>query len=216
MKTLPQRLYALAAITTLSLGGGGQAALAQGQGAASGTTKVSIAKGQADKTTTPKLLEDEEIILQLGEQRVFDLKGVTRLSIENPDLVNQQTARERPGMMTVFGLQVGITTLTVTGKQEPIIRYTRVYAPTPESVLQEASAAGALRINDECLKGRRLGTRQLRLVLDPKGRVTTAQIDEREGIDEARYKCLTHAARQWRFNTKDSVLYTVGLIRVEL
>lgn len=215
MKTPPQRLYALAVITTLSLGGG-QAALAQGQGAASGTTKVSIAKGQADKTATPKLLEDEEIILQLGEQRVFDLRGVLKLNIETPEMVNQKMASQDAQQMTLLGLQVGMTTLTVTGKQEPIIRYTRVYAPTPESVLQEASATGALRINDECLKGRRLGARQLRLVLDPKGRVTTAQIDDREGIDEARYKCLTQAARQWRFNTKDSLLYTVGLLRVEL
>jgi len=79
-----------------------------------------------------------------------------------------------------------------------------------------ASATGALRINDECIKGRRFGARQLRLVIDPKGRVTTAQLDDREGIDVASYKCLTRAARQWRFNTKDSLLYTVGLIRVEL
>lgn len=215
MKSLPQKLYALAAITTLSVGFG-QAALAQGQGATQGTTKVNIAKGQASKTTTPKLLEDEEIILQLGERRVFDIKGALKLSIETPEMVNQQMASKDAEQMTLLGLQVGLTTLTVTGKQGPIIRYTRVYAPTPESVLQEASETGALRINNECLKGRRLGTRQLRLVIDPKGRVTTAQIDDREDLDEARYKCLTQAARQWRFNTKDSLLYTVGLIRVEL
>lgn len=163
----------------------------------------------------PKLWEQGELLFQRGEERYFMAKGVAKINIEN-NVLRPKDVQQDKDILSFVALRDGLSTVELQYKDQQLMRYARVAPATPEAVIDAALKSGVVRVPQTCLNGKPLGDRQFRLVVDPKGAVMVAQLDNKQDLSPERLDCLIKAAKSWSFNTQDSSAFTIAVLSLEL
>lgn len=229
MKKLQAPLYGFAAIAALALVIAGISQLYDKEQEApkppiaqtpqpAPTKKAAKAPAKAAPTpqALPKLWEPGELLFQRGEERYFMAKGVAKINIEN-NVLRPKDVQQDKDILSFVALRDGLSTVELQYKDQQLMRYARVAPPTPEAAIDAALKTGGVRMPQACLKGKPLGDRQFRLVVDPKGAVVVAQIDNKQDLSPERLDCLVKAAKTWSFNTLGSSDgFTIAVLSLEL
>lgn len=179
------------------------------------TLQAAKAPAKLLEKPAPSLWSTKELIFQLGEPQQFDGSGLSRISVESPDLVSVRPIKKGK-QLELTPIKAGLTTLQLSQDGEDRVRYVRIAEATPDAVIAEALKRGEVRIEDRCLKGVALGAKRFRLVIDTKGGVLSAQVDDSADLDDKHINCLIDSAKTWRFKTQERAHYTVALITLAL
>ena len=164
----------------------------------------------------PALDQQAELIFQVGESRTFDLKGVKRFSIEAASILIPTDAHEAvqdKTKVTLAALSPGLTTLDIHTARGRQLRYARVSPATPPEAVQQAQRAG---LPGECTRSLSGVTITLRLVVNHRGEVLQAQIDEPHPLTLSAQTCITEAAHRWSLPVPKLSGTTVAVLSMTL